>query len=80
MAFRLLRVCVLGNEVGVEAIGEKEDKRNGRVAGITVFCWVFFGRCGIALYPFGYRQDTVADTMDVFVHAGGISAADDMAG
>ena len=31
----------------------------------TFFVGVFW-RCGIALYPVGYRQDTVADTMDCF--------------
>lgn len=48
----------------LEAWEKKEIKRTA-VAGITVFCGRFW-RCGIALYPVGYRQDTVADTMDCF--------------
>lgn len=56
-------VCRLGTGAG--GMGEKRDKKDGCSRHYSFFVGVFW-RCGIALYPVGYRQDTVADTMDCF--------------
>lgn len=49
----------------LEAWEKKEIKKDGSSRHYSFFVGVFW-RCGIALYPVGYRQDTVADTMDCF--------------
>ena len=56
-------VCRLGTGDG--GMGEKRDKKDGSSRYYSFFVGLFW-RCGIALYPVGYRQDTVADTMDCF--------------
>ena len=56
-------VCRLGTGAG--GMGEKRDKKDGSSRHYSFFVGVFW-RCGIALYPVGYRHDTVADTMDCF--------------
>ena len=56
-------VCRLGTGAG--GMGEKRDKKDGSSRHYSFFVGVFW-RCGIALYPVGYRQDTLADTMDCF--------------